>query len=200
MKLELPKLILASGSPRRADILRAVGWEFDKIVADVDETALPGESPLDYVCRLAAEKATAVAENIGEGLILGADTTVVLDEEIIGKPADLEDAADMLRKLSGREHTVVTGIALARKNDGDFLVRTAYEETKVKFRKLNDAEINFLVEHGHPLDKAGAYAVQAQAALFIEGIQGDYWNVTGLPIHKVYWLLNQLNNKTHSQT
>jgi septum formation protein len=184
--LALPPLILASGSPRRAELLQKVGWEFEKRVADIDESARDGESPLEYVKRLAAEKALAVAADVAEGLILGADTTVVIDEEIIGKPLNNEDAMRMLRKLSGRAHEVITGVALVRKAAGEIVLIVDAEHTLVKFCALSEAEIDFLVSYGEPLDKAGAYAVQAQAALFIERIEGDYWNVTGLPVQKVY--------------
>jgi septum formation protein len=183
----LPKLVLASGSPRRAEILRSVGWEFTVEVPDVDETPIDGESPTDYTVRLAREKAIVVAEKRSERPILAADTTVVVDDEIVGKPDDLEDARRMLRMLSGRWHEVVTGVALMSDRGS---MSSSFESTRVKFAKMNDAEIELLVEHGGPLDKAGAYAVQAQAALFIEAIEGAYWNVVGLPINLVYRLLD----------
>ena len=184
--ITLPKLILASGSPRRAEILTSVGWEFTKIVPDIDESEVPGESPEDYVQRLAREKAEAVAPKNSEGVILAADTTVVIDDQIIGKPVDMEDARRMLRLLSGKGHEVLTGVAVLV--DGD--MRIGLQRTGVKFAELTEAEVNFLAEMGDPLDKAGAYAVQAQAALFIEGIEGDYWNVVGLPISLVYRLVD----------
>lgn len=186
--IDLPKLILASGSPRRAEILKSVGWEYEKHVADIDETEFENENPAGYVQRLAREKAEAVAGKYSEALILGADTTVVIDNLIIGKPEDLDDARRMLKLLSGRTHEVLTGVALVKNN----LKAVGFERTKVKFAEMNDAEINFLAEKGEPLDKAGAYAVQAQAALFIEGIEGDYWNVVGLPVNLVYRLLREL--------
>ena len=185
-KLELPELVLASGSPRRSEILNAVGWKFEKLVANVDETEFENENPADYVVRLAREKALAVAEKIESGTILGADTTVVVGKEIVGKPKDLADAAEMLKKLSGRWHEVLTGIALVKKESGEIKIRADFEQTKVKFFELSESEINYLVENGEPLDKAGAYAVQGVAALFIERIEGDYWNVVGLPVQLVY--------------
>lgn len=188
MKFELPKLILASGSPRRSEILTSVGWKFTKIVADIDETEFEGENPADYVQRLAQTKAEAVAANYPEILVLGADTTVVIDNQIIGKPVDLDDARRMLRLLSGRTHEVLTGIAIAKNGE----TKVGLQRTKVKFKPLSEAEVEFLVEFGEPLDKAGAYAVQAQAALFIEGIEGDYWNVVGLPISLVYELAGEI--------
>ncbi|MGI8494733.1 MAG: Maf family protein [Pyrinomonadaceae bacterium] len=194
--INLPKLILASASPRRAEILRAVGWEFEKKIADIDESELPGEKPQEYVQRLACEKALAVSETIENGLILGSDTTVLIDGKIIGKPIDLEDARRMLRLLSGNRHEVLTGVALIEKSESKGTKQIVdVERTRVKFNSLSEAEIEFLVQKGEPLDKAGAYAVQAQAALFIEGIEGDYWNVVGLPVNLVYRLLSKLSSK-----
>lgn len=184
-----PKLILASASPRRAEILKAVGWEYEKQIADIDETELPGENPADYVQRLAREKAFAVAANHQNALVLGADTIVVIENQIIGKPKDLTDARRMLKMLSGNWHEVLTGIALIKITEGNAETKIDLQRTRVKFAELSDAEIEFLVQKGAPLDKAGAYAVQAQAALFIEQIQGDYWNVVGLPVNLVFRLL-----------
>ena len=187
--LTLPRLVLASGSPRRSEIMASVGWEFTKTVPDVDESVNPGEAPEEYVQRLAGEKALAVAANHPGEIILAADTTVVIGGEIIGKPEDLNDARRMIRMLSGNWHEVLTGVAVARNGDE----RIGMQRTRVKFAPMTDAEIDFLVEKGDPLDKAGAYAVQAQAALFIEGIEGDYWNVVGLPISLVYRLVGELS-------
>ena len=189
--LELPDLILASGSPRRAEILTAVGWPFTKHVPAVDESEVEGEAPERYVERLAREKAGEIALNTPAALVLGADTTVVVDGRILGKPVDLDDARRMLRMLAGRRHDVLTGVAIARGAD----VRSAVVRTGVMFAPMNDDEIDMLAEKGDPLDKAGAYAVQAQAALFITGIDGDYWNVVGLPVRKVYELVGMLNEE-----
>lgn len=180
--LELPRLVLASASPRRAEILSSVGWPFTKSIPDIDETEQSGESAEDYVQRLAAEKVSAVSHLHPDSLILAADTTVVIDRAIIGKPVDLDEAKHMLRMLSGRWHEVLTGIAVCR----DGVTEIALERTGVKFIEMSEPEITFLAEKGDPLDKAGAYAVQAQAALFIEEIRGDYWNVVGLPVSLVY--------------
>ena len=197
--IKLPRLILASGSPRRAEILRSVGWQFTKDVADIDETELPNESPEDYVRRLAREKAEAVAAKYENALVLGADTTVVIENQIIGKPSDLNDARRMLRLLSGNWHEVLTGTALIKREEekmrrGEKEMKTVvdFERTRVKFAEMSGAEIEFLVEKGEPLDKAGAYAVQAQAALFIERIEGDYWNVVGLPVNLVYRMIRKM--------
>lgn len=183
--IELPQLTLASASPRRAEILCAVGWPFIIMPADVDESEVPGERPDDYVMRLALAKAAMIAEKRPQSLVLGADTTVVIDDTIIGKPGDLNEARDMLRQLSGRWHEVLTGVAV-QSVEG---IASAVVKTRVKFRGLDENSIEYLVTEGSPLDKAGAYAVQAQAALFIEGIEGDYWNVVGLPIGTVYHLV-----------
>lgn len=188
--IKLPKLILASGSPRRAEIMNSVGWNFEKDVPDVDESVIDGESPEDYVVRLAKTKADVIAERHTGEMVLGADTTVVIEDQIIGKPLDIEDARGMLEMLSGNWHEVLTGVAVVN-NVG---TNTGLQRTRVKFAEMNANEINFLVELGDPLDKAGAYAVQAQAALFIEGIEGDYWNVVGLPISLVYDLVKGVGN------
>jgi septum formation protein len=204
-KLNLPNLILASGSPRRAEILTAVGWNFTKDVADVDESENAGESPEDYVQRLAREKAEAVAAKYENAVVLGADTTVVIENRILGKPADLADARRMLRMLSGVWHEVLTGVAIVKKEEKQKRrgkketnpkseIRNpksvvGLQKTRVKFAVMSETEIDFLAENGAPLDKAGAYAVQAQAALFIEKIEGDYWNVVGLPVNLVYEML-----------
>ena len=197
--MKLPKLILASGSPRRAEILTSVGWEFTKDSADIDETELPGEIPEDYVQRLAREKAETVAQRYSDAIILGADTTVVIDHQIIGKPTDLTDATRMLKLLSGNWHEVLTGVALVKNNPQTKILNpqtvVGIQRTRVKFLEMSDKEIEFLAEKGEPLDKAGAYAVQAQAALFIKAIEGDYWNVVGLPISLVYRLMHNLTQK-----
>ena len=194
--MKLPKLILASGSPRRAEILTSVGWEFTKDSADIDETELAGEAPDDYVRRLAREKAEAVAQKYDDAIVLGADTTVVIDRQIIGKPVDLMDARRMLKMLAGNWHEVLTGVALVKTNPKSEIRNpkavVGIQRTRVKFAAMSDEEIGFLAENGAPLDKAGAYAVQAQAALFIEGIEGDYWNVVGLPVSLVYRLIEHL--------
>ncbi|MBA2333445.1 MAG: septum formation protein Maf [Blastocatellia bacterium] len=180
--IKLPKLVLASGSPRRAEILQSVGWEFDTDIPNINESELAGESPAGYVQRLAKTKAETIAERHAGEIVLGADTTVVIDKQIIGKPLDLDDAKRMLKMLSGNWHEVLTGVAIV--NNGK--TQVGIQNTRVKFSEMNNVEIDFLAEKGDPLDKAGAYAVQAQAALFIEGIEGDYWNVVGLPISLLY--------------
>src|SRR5437867_973167 len=171
------KLILASSSPRRAEILNTVGWPFEAVIAGVDESRKEGEPPLDYVQRLAREKAEAVAATRQDGLVLGADTTVVVDGQLLGQPHDDDDARRMLRLLSGKWHEVLTGVALMRIG-GE--TKVDYERTRVRFSELSEAEIDWYVATGEPKGKAGAYAIQGNAALFIEQIEGDYFNIVGL--------------------
>jgi len=175
------KLVLASRSPRRAELLLAAGFKFTVRFADIDETPLDGEVPRIYVQRLAEEKARAVSLSDGE-IVLAADTTVVLGDEIMGKPRDAADASRMLRLLSGNRHEVITGICLRR---GDqTLVDMA--STSVWFSQLESAEIQDYVATGEPDDKAGAYAIQGRASRFIERIDGSYSNVVGLPVAMVH--------------
>ena len=185
------KLWLASKSLRRAEILRAVGWEFEAVAANVDETQNASEDAISYVKRLATAKAEAVARKFPGGLVLGADTVVVIGEEILGQPRDDGDARRMLRLLSGRWHMVLTGVALVRfGNPPRVLVEHA--TTRVRFYEMSADEIDWYVSTGEPRDKAGAYAIQGRGALFIEGIQGDYFNVVGLPIRLVYDLSRRI--------
>jgi septum formation protein len=185
--ITLPKIVLASGSPRRKQILTSVGWEFTSVPPDIDETERDGEPPADYVVRLAREKAEVVAASNPGSVVLGADTTVVADGQILGKPVDMDDAQRMVRMLAGNWHEVLTGVAVVKNGE----TRAAMQRTRVKFSPMTDDEIEFLATEGDPLDKAGAYAVQKQAALFIEGIEGDHWNIVGLPIRLVYELIQR---------
>lgn len=189
----LTPLVLASSSPRRAEILRAVGWPFEASPAGVDETRREREAPEDFVRRLAREKAEAVASQRLFGLVLGADTTVVVGGEILEKPRDEEDARRMLRLLSGRWHEVLTGVALVRAESGRAVV--GVERTRVRFAEMSEEEVAWHVETGEVLDKAGAYAVQGRAALFIEAIEGDYWNVVGLPVRLVYEMARRFKDE-----
>ena len=174
-------LVLASQSPRRAEILRNAGIPFVVRVANVDETPRPGEPPEEYVQRLAEEKARAVDAAPGE-TVLGADTTVVIDGEMLAKPADAADARRMLGRLSGRRHEVLTGIALRR---GDEVTRDC-ASTAVWFSPMSGREIAEYVASGEPMDKAGGYAIQGLASKYIEKIEGCYFNVVGLPVSLVY--------------
>lgn len=183
------KLILASGSPRRKELLSAVGWEFEAIVAGIDESVLAGEEPAVYVQRLARGKAEAVAASLSAGLVLGADTTVVVDHQILGQPVDDADAKRMLLLLNGKWHEVLTGVALVRVGGES---RVEYETTRVRFADMSEREIDWYVGTGEARGKAGAYGIQGAAGLFIEEIEGDYFNIVGLPIRLVYELAGQI--------
>lgn len=183
------RLLLASASPRRAHLLRAAGYEFDVAPVDIDERRLPAEPANDYVLRLAHAKAAFAAATAPDRMVLGADTVVVDDDRILGKPVDDEQAAEMLRLLSGRAHKVVTGVALRR---GTLEVH-ALETTRVHFVELSDEQVRWYVATGEPSDKAGAYAVQGLGSRFVSRIEGSYSNVVGLPITVVGRLLRELS-------
>ena len=174
-------MILASQSPRRKEILTNAGFEFEVRVADVDESVVGMECPRDYVCRLARKKAFAVPINMGE-IVLGADTTVVVDGEILAKPEDEADARRMIGLLSGRPHTVITGICL--RHAGGEIVDA--ETTLVHFSSLSAEEIAAYAASGQPMDKAGAYGIQGLASKYIDRIEGCYFNIVGLPIGLVW--------------
>lgn len=183
------KLILASGSPRRKKLLTAAGWEFEALTAGIDESLKPGEDPATYVQRLAQSKAEAVAAKLSRGLVLGADTTVVVDDQILGQPVDDADAKRMLQLLNGKWHEVLTGVALVRVGGQS---RVNYETTRVRFADMSEREIDWYVSTGEARGKAGAYGIQGAAGLFIEEIQGDYFNIVGLPVRLVYELAGQV--------
>lgn len=181
-------LILASASPRRQELLRNASFEFEVRPSSIPEEPRPGEAPEEFVRRMAAEKALEVAAGSPEeALVLGADTVVIADHDILSKPADLEDAARMLRRLSGRSHRVLTGVCLVK------ALRTieaqGESETRVWFRPLEEAEIREYVASGEPLDKAGAYGIQGRASRFVTRIEGCYFNVVGLPVALVDQML-----------
>jgi septum formation protein len=182
------RLILASASPRRAELLRAAGFSFDLFPVDVDETFQSGETAQHAVARLAQAKATKAASTHTDAIVLGADTTVVIDQTPLGKPLDDEDARRMLRSLSGRSHEVLTGVCLCR---GEHRL-VHVERTCVWMTALTEPEINWYVSTREPHDKAGGYAVQGLASRFIERIEGSYANVVGLPIAAVARLLRDL--------
>src|ERR1700731_4659993 len=178
------KLILASASPRRAEILRDAGMTFTVISSAVDETPIPGESPNAYVHRLACAKAELVAaRSVGPAIVIGADTIVVLDGQIIGKPRSAEDARRTLQLLSGRIHSVVTGVMLIRLPDAER--RGFVETTHVQFSAISQEEIARYLATEEPYDKAGAYAIQGRAGRYIPRIEGCYFNVVGLPLARL---------------
>ena len=189
-------LVLASASPRRQELLRSAGIPFSVEPANVDETPFAGESPRDCAERLAREKALAVFAARPHDRVLGADTVVAVDETILGKPVDGEDAARMLRLLSGRVHRVITGVCLVeagpgRQGSGGSHITTASETTLVTMNELSEDDIRGYVATGEPMDKAGAYAIQGMAARFIPRIEGDYSNVVGLPVALVLRILRE---------
>jgi septum formation protein len=185
------KLILASSSPRRAEILANAGMPFNVLSSAVDESPYPGELPVALVQRLANAKADLVtARAIGPAIILAADTVVVLDDKILGKPNSLEEARHMLQQLSGRTHSVLTGVALVRLPDGER--RQFTESTLVHFRPITDEELSSYLATEEPYDKAGAYAIQGRAGRYIPRIEGCYFNVVGLPLSRVLTELETL--------
>jgi septum formation protein len=187
-------LILASQSPRRAELLRNAGIAFKVLPADVDESVRPGEEPTEYVKRLAREKALAVLATAPAGaVVLGADTTVVLDGESLGKPVDSAEARRMLARLSGRRHQVTTGVCVARRNaDGLAVCTVEAEVTEVEFAAMSAEEIAGYVASGEPMDKAGAYAIQGGASRWVWRIEGCYFNVVGLPVARVRAMLDSV--------
>jgi len=186
------RLVLASASPRRADLLRAAGYAFETLAVDLDERHRPGEPPEAYVARLAREKSAAamrqLADRESDVVVLGADTTVVIDGEILGKPVDERDSQRMLRRLSGRRHEVLTGISLRTST----VERGRVVTTSVYMTELSVDDVAWYVGSGEGRDKAGAYAVQGLASRFIPRIDGSYANVVGLPVTAVAELLREL--------
>lgn len=190
------KLILASGSPRRREILTDLGYSFDVKTADFDESQVSLEKPSEGVQALALGKATAAAEATSVDaptVFLGSDTVVALNDAVMGKPADEEDAKAMLRSLSGKTHVVYTGVALVEKNERGEIVsnETFVEATEVTFFELSEEEIDWYVGTGEPMDKAGAYGIQGLGRVLVEGIRGDYETVVGLPAARVYRALRE---------
>ena len=190
MKFLREKLVLASSSPRRTELLNRAGWPHEVIVAGIDESVRPNEKPAAYVERLACSKAEAVAQRLEEGVVLGADTTVVVENQILGQPQGDADARRMLRLLSGKWHDVLTGVALVRVG-GE--TRVAHEATRVRFAEMSESEIDWYIATEEPFGKAGAYGIQGKASLFIEEIEGDYFNIMGLPIRLAYELAKDLH-------
>lgn len=181
-----PRVILASASPRRRELLNLVGIEHEVRPANIDETYLPGEAPREHAERLAREKAAAI--DVSDAVTIGSDTIVVVDGQVLGKPRDRAHAAEMLRQLSGRSHIVMTGVAAKWRG------RTAsgLEEVGVTFRRLSDDEIECYIDTGEPMDKAGAYGIQGFGATIVDRVDGDYFAVMGLPLNRLARLLGTL--------
>jgi septum formation protein len=185
------RVVLASGSPRRRQLLDLVGIAHEVRPANIDESIRPRETPRRHAERLAREKATAIATRDPNLITIGADTIVVVNRKILGKPANVTQAATMLRQLSGREHTVVTAVAVSRGKK----LRSAVEEVRVRFRTLRAGEIDEYIATGEPMDKAGAYGIQGYGATIVECIDGDYFSVMGLPLARLVGLLRDVGVK-----
>ncbi|MEW5320820.1 Maf family protein [Geobacillus thermoleovorans] len=184
-----PRFVLASRSPRRRQILELAGWPFDIQESQADETIAPGTTPDEAVQLLARRKVEAVAPSVPDAYVLGADTIVVCDGRLLGKPRTKEEAFAMLRLLSGRTHDVWTGVAIATPHQP---ITSFAEKTAVTFWELDDEEIAAYIATGEPMDKAGAYGIQGRAALFVKRIEGDYLTVVGLPLSRTVRELRRL--------
>lgn len=189
-----PSFILASASPRRRELLRSIGLDFRIIPAHVDENYLAGESPYQHVRRLSTIKAMAVAQKYQKAWVLGADTIVVIDETILGKPKNKAQAKNMLKKLSGREHKVFTGVTFAHRTLNIYERKVV--QSTVRFKTISTEEMNWYTACDEPYDKAGGYAVQGKGAIFIKSIRGSYSNVIGLPLCEVVELLKKYDVMT----
>jgi septum formation protein len=190
-QVKVPNIILASASPRRAELLRSAAIPFTVDVADIAEDLKAGEKPVEHAERLAREKAEVVANRNPGKIVLGADTIVLVDDQILGKPRDPADAKRMLRLLSGRAHQVITGVAIVFLESDYRKLETRSEKTKVFFDKLTSADIEAYIATREPMDKAGAYAIQGIASRWITKIEGDYANVVGLPVALVWEMLQK---------
>jgi septum formation protein len=184
---DVPRLILASQSPRRAELLTRLGLEFDILPAEIDESYLGDEMPADHAERLAREKAIAVARRHPEALVIGSDTIVLIDNLVLGKPRDEADAVRMLKRLADREHQVITAVAVV----WGTRIHSAVEPVRVRFRPLDDRECEEYVATGEPMDKAGAYGIQGYGSALVESIEGDYFAVMGLPVVRTLALLRR---------
>jgi septum formation protein len=196
--MNLPKVYLASGSPRRRELLTQIGVEFDKLTLDVDESRLVGESPLDYVQRIATAKAQAGWQSLGQGErrpVIGADTSVVIGQDVLGKPKSAADAKSMLQRISNSQHDVLTAVSVIY----DKQVLTKVSCNKVTFAPISEAELDWYIATGEGEDKAGSYAVQGLAARFIEQIEGSYSGIMGLPLRETTALLIDIGTRLHEQ-
>ena len=183
-----PRVILASQSPRRRELLTLIGITHEIRPADIDEVYLPGEVPTEHAERLARGKCAVIAEREPDALVIGSDTIVVVDGDVLGKPANEGDAAHMLRRLSGRTHIVVTAVAVAWRGR----TRSAVEEVNVTFHSLSDDDIAAYIATREPMDKAGAYGIQGYGATIVERVDGDYFAVMGLPLQLLVRVLREL--------
>lgn len=186
----LSSFILASASPRRQQLLREIGLQFDVIPGDVNEDFLLDELPVDYVTRMSREKSYAIAEQMPDAWVLGADTIVIIDGEVLGKPQTRENAREMLKKLSGREHRVITGFTIVKKSAQTVVSQVV--ESSVVFKEIEMDELEWYINSPEPYDKAGAYAVQGMAGYFVKEIHGSYTNVVGLPLTEVVTVLKEV--------
>jgi len=187
------KLVLASGSSRRRELLEQIGVHYISKAMDIDETPYSGELARDYVARMAKEKALAALPAFPDAVVLASDTSVILDGEILGKPESEAHAVSMLTRLSGNQHQVLTSIALAKYEQEAISIEVEVVETQVEFDALSDQQILDYVATGEPMDKAGAYGIQGKGALLIKGIQGSYSNVVGLPLTETGKMLQRFN-------
>lgn len=185
-----PKIILASASPRRAELLNYFGVPFTIDSSNIDESVNPDESPVDYITRLALAKVRDISTRHKEGLVIGADTTVVFEGEILGKPKDEAEAFQMLRSLAGRWHIVMTGVAMTAIESEKEVV--SYEKTMVRFARMKEEEIRWYLATGEYKDKAGAYGIQGHGGIFVKEIAGNYHNVVGFPLTLIYKLSQQI--------
>lgn len=183
---DVTRIILASQSPRRAQLLRMLGLDIEAVPADIDEAYHPGEEPGAHAERLAREKALAVAARIPDAVVIGSDTVVAVDGAVLGKPVDRDDAVRMLMQLQGREHEVATGVAVKRN-----VLVSAVERARVRFRAFDEATAAAYADTGEPMDKAGAYGIQGFGATLVQGITGDYYAVMGLPVFRTVALLDE---------
>jgi septum formation protein len=185
------RIILASSSPRRRELLRNLGFAFDVIQPSADETVSENETPEDFALRVSVEKAWSVSRSLGEGaVVIGADTIVVVDGEMLGKPEDPEEASSMLRKLSGKEHHVYTAFSIVRPKDE--ILHSEIVDTSVRVKTLAASEIEGYIKTGEPMDKAGAYGIQGIGSFMVRGIEGSYSNVVGLPVEELLAALKKL--------
>lgn len=188
---DMKRIVLASGSPRRKDLLSMMGWSFDVVVSSVEEKVIQGELPEVTVCRLAEEKAVDVQSRLNgheDSFIIGADTVVVLDGCVLGKPSSPEESFDMVRKLNGREHVVYTGLSVLKGRER----ATSFEKTVVCFKKVEEEDLLTYVKTGEGMDKAGAYALQGVGAIMVKAIKGDYYNVVGLPLCRLASVMQEM--------